>query len=137
LSIPIPASNQPQEHRYFYDDMLPMQGRNIYRLKMTDIDFNTNGGHEVEVYFAGDDIVKLYPNPTSDHVFVDNFSDKSKEITLQWMDVTGKKVATQLIKAQAGNNSLQIDLSELAKGMYVLQVMQGSRLISTNKVNKQ
>lgn len=56
---------------------------------------------------------KVYPNPTSDHIFISGIENLSKSHTLMIYDVTGKKVLESFIAADAA-----IDVSSLKSGVY-------------------
>ena len=61
-----------------------------------------------------DTTVDVYPNPASDKVF---FNSKEKEIEkVQLVDLSGKI----LYKAEVRNQSGSIDLSGIAKGVYLV-----------------
>ena len=63
------------------------------------------------------DQVLIYPNPTQDYLNIQNKSNKIIDKVIV-TDLTGKKVLEQ-------NNSSQLNVEKLAKGMYVLEVVVG------------
>jgi spore coat protein CotH len=66
---------------------------------------------------AGSDVIKLYPNPATDHIIVE--ANGKASITL--IDVTGRKVLEQ-----TGSGKLTVDVSALSAGMYYLSVNGGT-----------
>ena len=66
--------------------------------------------------------MSVYPNPATDHVSVRFYDSKNEEVTLSMIDVSGRVIETQKINAMAGSNDVQIDLSKLAKGTYVMSL---------------
>ena len=69
--------------------------------------------------------ISIYPNPSSDMVFIDgNYS----QLKVVMYDILGKKVINKSI-----TNS--IDISQLEKGVYILQLSDGAKL-TTRKIIK-
>jgi len=66
-----------------------------------------------EVHAA--DHVKMYPNPASSVIFIENLPVNSR---IDIYDITGKKVKTR----HANASSIEIDLNNLQKGMYIFKV---------------
>jgi subtilisin-like proprotein convertase family protein len=65
--------------------------------------------------------LNVYPNPTAGFVNVEFTSAKGNaQITV--MDLSGRVVMQQSQQTQAGQNTVQLDLSKLAKGAYMLNV---------------
>ncbi len=72
-----------------------------------------------------------YPNPASSVLNVDFYADIVESTTIQLLDVTEKIVMMQTINTIAGNNNAMLDVSKLARGIYLLNV--NSENISGNK----
>ncbi len=64
--------------------------------------------------------VRLYPNPTPDGQLSVELSGYRKAATLSVVNTLGQVV--RQLPAQAGNGTTQVDLSELANGVYLLRV---------------
>ncbi len=79
--------------------------------------------------FAANDLIKIYPNPTKDKLYV-NIS--TAESTVSVYDMMGKKVHGQ--KYTAGENV--IDISSFTAGVYVIKAVSGNNT-STLKFTKQ
>ena len=60
-----------------------------------------------------EDNVSVYPNPSSDIIYIET---KTTPSSLQLLDMSGKKVNTQRI------NSKSLDVSDLTAGMYFLVI---------------
>jgi hypothetical protein len=71
--------------------------------------------------YAFDNSLLVYPNPTSG-VLTLSFDAPSSSIDLQLTDVTGKVVISRELKNLAGKHEEELDLSDLANGMYMLRV---------------
>ncbi|MEI2758629.1 MAG: T9SS type A sorting domain-containing protein [Bacteroidia bacterium] len=77
--------------------------------------------------------VSMYPNPASNNVNVEFSTDKNETVKLIITDLSGKVVMQQAFNATVGNNTLQADISHLAKGIYMAQ-LSGSNLMSPQKL---
>ncbi len=64
------------------------------------------------------DEIKLYPNPTNSILNIDNLSS-SQNVTMCIIDVTGKILLSQYIHA---SESLQLNVSDLAQGLYLVEI---------------
>ncbi|WP_298393526.1 T9SS type A sorting domain-containing protein [Flavobacterium sp.] len=74
---------------------------------------------------------RIYPNPTTDIVFIKNDND-DVIINYQLIDVTGKLIATSTNKKQSN----EINLTSLEKGNYILVIQTKSNLTKTFKIIK-
>lgn len=77
--------------------------------------------------------IKMYPNPASSSVNVEFNSDKNETVKLIITDLSGKVVMQQSLNVTVGNNTLQADISQLAKGIYMAQ-LSGNNLMSPQKL---
>jgi hypothetical protein len=68
------------------------------------------------------DALHVYPNPTTGNINIE-FSTLAKgNATVTVMDVAGRTVVSQNITTVEGANNTQLDLSTVAKGIYMLNV---------------
>ena len=74
--------------------------------------------------------VRMYPNPAADKVTIDLQNTSATEICL--MDIYGKTVLRQAV----GGQSEVLDLGNLAKGMYFVQIRNNSKVEATQKLVK-
>ena len=65
--------------------------------------------------FENDNDISIYPNPTKDYIFVKMPSNESK-LTITLFDVLGK----QVLQHSMNRNNMQIDISSLSKGIYII-----------------
>jgi hypothetical protein len=73
-------------------------------------------------------ILKLYPNPGSDAVGVSYFLPQAQAVTFNLMDLTGRKIATELIGAQgSGAQTHWLDTRKLPEGIYFVEMLVGSK----------
>lgn len=67
----------------------------------------------------------LYPNPASSLVIVEVPAIEIKDAQLSLIDLTGKVVIRQ--KVDAGNGKVQLDVSDLPKGLYFVKYENGGK----------
>jgi hypothetical protein len=110
---------------YTFEDLNPAGKKQFYRLKQLDIDRRAKLSNVVVI--SGDKPLKLalvviYPNPSTNfiNVILHSPHDALAEITMT--DITGKVLKRQIEGLGTGSNSVVLDISQFAKGGYVLKV---------------
>ena len=68
------------------------------------------------------ELIKVYPNPTENILFVESIENATTEISYQLFDATGKVVLSNKTTWQAGPNKLTLDLQSYAAGSYYLMI---------------
>ncbi|HWJ28592.1 MAG TPA: MBG domain-containing protein, partial [Flavisolibacter sp.] len=76
--------------------------------------------------------VLVYPNPFSDKVRIDLGSSDASKVQVEVSDLLGKKVYSATL---VNNNNIEVDLSSLVTGVYMVKVTAGNS-ISTHKIIK-
>ena len=66
--------------------------------------------------------VELLPNPVDDELQVKFYSANTKDIQFSILDLTGKILSRQILKAVAGSNIVLFPVSNLASGAYFLKM---------------
>jgi len=74
-------------------------------------------------------IVSIYPNPTTGQIAIELGTIVS-EVLVEIYDVMGKKV----FAATTLENNLQIDISDQPKGIYLVRVVDGGKVVFTEKI---
>ncbi|MCF8243718.1 MAG: T9SS type A sorting domain-containing protein, partial [Saprospiraceae bacterium] len=72
---------------------------------------------------AGLTSLKVFPNPTSNHSFVDFNLKNQMELNIQLLDVNGKLVNLVNREFQAGFNRYELDATGLNTGVYFLRLL--------------
>lgn len=75
--------------------------------------------------------LEIYPNPTRGEVNVSFDAFDSDEVLIRVLDISGKQIMTQTDNHTNGKVNYKLDISELADGVYMLEVSAGS--LKTNK----
>jgi len=104
--------------------------KNYYRLKLVDKDGRFGYSNVININFAADAEVKVYPNPFATFLTI-NAGSTGKNV-VRVLDVNGKLVSRQSF---TGSTTV-LDVSKLAAGSYMVQVNSNDKL-QTFKVQKQ
>tara|TARA_R110000737_G_scaffold61221_1_gene88278 strand:+ start:18945 stop:21116 length:2172 start_codon:yes stop_codon:yes gene_type:complete len=68
----------------------------------------------------------LFPNPAEDELNIQFSVNDNSDVYLVVQDITGKSIRTELIKATTGKNLVMMNTSDLASGMYFMNITQGN-----------
>ncbi len=79
-------------------------------------------------------INSVYPNPATSTVTIGFTSDAPTSYRLIASDVTGRTAVNTKGEATAGRNEISIDVSQLASGIYLLQIDLSGHMLTTKLV---
>lgn len=68
--------------------------------------------------------LKVYPNPATERLYVDGFTDVSFPLTAEIYDLQGRRVLDQTLSSEVAQQG--IELAQLPTGLYVLQLSDAS-----------
>ena len=126
-SLPAAGNSHSREVlTYELFDPAPLPGTSYYRLRMQDFDGTYSYSELRQVIFPstgdGSQSVTVFPNPTSGLINVQlwNSNPVSADLTLELLDALGRRALTRRVTTLLGN--VQLDLSSLPSGVYLLQV---------------
>jgi len=85
-----------------------------YEFMLVDGTLTVNPGTATPIVNAEDSVIKIYPNPTSDYVTIENADGKLISI----FDLIGNTLLT----SKPIGNSVRLDVSTLANGTYILRI---------------
>lgn len=71
--------------------------------------------------------VKVYPNPTTDVLYINYNSKENGRISVNVFDIQGRLLSQQQMYPDPSEQRFSIDTSSLNKGTYVLQLVQGKK----------
>lgn len=116
------AGNSATQRAYYFNDMAPSGATNFYRIK----EFDTYGFSYSNIVAVKMDEkpLQLFPVPAVDILNV-QADGLMKGSIVRVTDALGRTMLEQRLEA-GGNLSFTIDVHALAKGMYVLSVINGS-----------
>ena len=121
---------------YGFTDVRPMPGHNYYRLQQHDIDGHVTYSQVVDVFFGVVGTVKLYPNPVTTLLNVEVNTPKSTVARVRITDAAGRTVQVSDLQLSAGTTTTQIDMHQLADGVYRVALSDGNGLEYSQLVRK-
>jgi hypothetical protein len=129
--------NSTVEKKYSYTDETPLS-ISYYRLRSVDLTGKEATSKVVAVLRNNGKLVlvSVSPIPTTEGVTIDVVAAKQGRLTATITDIVGKIVQTETLNAVEGTNSYQMDLSNVATGVYLLSIHDGESVI-TQRVVKQ
>lgn len=130
--IRIVAKGKPAQNIYSLKDPNVEKGtRYYYRLRSVDKEGTINKDIIEEVMVPGDKfIVKSYPNPVIDKLFVIISGKRSENIQIELMDNIGRR-KQQIVELKDTNKTYEkvsLDMSNLPQGQYYIKVISGQRV---------
>ena len=77
-----------------------------------------------------ENVVSLYPNPTSNNLFIDLNLKKQSSLNIELFNALGQKVISQDFGKRTGFQNLSIDVNELIPGTYILQLVLDTEIVA-------
>ena len=122
-------------NHYEYFDKTPKKGRSFYRVKwMNSNDSFIVSNTEEVLLDEGISGIMVYPNPVEKTLFLEILDDISEKVSVDIITTNG--VFVKSIEVPAGAFRKEIDLSLLARGVYVLVVNYDGKPQKTIRVVK-
>jgi hypothetical protein len=78
--------------------------------------------------------INVYPQPADESFQVEFHNSKADNMILQLYDINGRLIKSINYSSQAGKNNIQIDVSDLMSGLYILKI-KGSHFNETKKIS--
>jgi len=132
------AGNSTTTLNYQSADKAPLEGVSYYRLKQTDFDGQFTYSMIRSVDFNGSTpiLITHYPNPIAETVRFEFTSNSATPSNYVIYDAMGNMVYRGNTSTQPGINNLELDLSKLSSGIYIIKMeVDGTQL--TDKFLKQ
>lgn len=132
--------NSTEINEYSFNDYQYHSPTSYYRLNQIDFDGSATLSNIISLTRSAigtSTVVSMYPNPTQHNVTLSVQVGNAADATITVYDASGKVVLTNTMVCNKGNNSTQLDISSLADGVYIVDVLvQGehikSRLVKTH-----
>lgn len=118
----VAARNGVARNDYSFTDTRPFTGDNFYRLKLVDRNGQFTYSNIIRINFSGTVKPSLQPNPATNMVYLDALEGYKQ---IQVLDITGR----MQIQQQVRNNNEQLDISNLAKGIYTVRIIKEEETI--------
>lgn len=119
------AANRPGVHQYSYIDN-NIESLNVpvvyYRLKQVDVDGKFKYSGIVALSIKKATIVIIYPNPVAEKASITISVGKPEKVQLRLVDNMGRVVKQQQLNLSANSTSLSLDVSDLPKAVYYLEL---------------
>lgn len=117
------AGNTSEPQIYYFKDWQPTSGINYYRLKQVDQDGNFEYHQVIAIEFtrkSNDAGFQFYPTEVGSSLNIRFESPLTMESVLWIVDVTGRTVARMKISTGTQAQILELDMSSLPPGVYLL-----------------
>ena len=126
------TSHTPQ--RYTFLDENPFTGSNYYRLRQVDFDGRATYHEVVAINMATANQVRMLPNPVNDFTTLQLTEVLETESKILIYDMMGKVVFET--RLAAGQSTVEIDLSFLANGAYIIRLELTDSVVSERFVKQ-
>ncbi|HRH49227.1 MAG TPA: T9SS type A sorting domain-containing protein [Panacibacter sp.] len=116
-------------HAYTATDLIPVKGVNYYRIKQVDFDGHVTYSATQSLSFEGTGTTKLalFPNPAKDKVAITLGGIESSAARYYIVGADGKVVRTGSFDKSLGNSVQTLDVSNLARGIYMVKLTDGTK----------
>ncbi len=128
----IAAGNSSTDLNYQFLDKNALVGESIYRLRMVDMDGSCQYSPAVQILLKTDASLTLgqvFPNPASQEIFVELSLPESGAVQTRLLGLDGRIMILQNENLPAGFQTIQLDLSRVADGVYVVEVIQNGQRV--------
>jgi len=120
-------SSSTKNYSYTHIDANPFGGYVYYRLKSVDIDGRYSYSNVLAISFpeVQTKLIRHYPSllQAGELVHIELAADKNKPTNIQWIDASGKIIATNKILLQTGFNQFNVTVPSIAaKGLLLLKL---------------
>ena len=72
----------------------------------------------------------IYPNPATDYTNLTINAAEEGIFNLMIVDMAGKSIQTKKLELTAGENTVNLDLSSITNGVYMVSLNKGSLIIN-------
>lgn len=122
-----------QGRSYSFIDDQP-RTKAFYRLRMIDYDGSQELSDLVVLERNTDGGIHIYPNPAFNTARIQYNSTKPSTVQYSLVDLTGRTLLNGTHDVLPGMNNIELDLSQIAAGMYHIQVSQDGEQLHNQKL---
>ncbi len=136
LSVVKGAGTTSLLQQYSIIDTDPYAGMNYYRLKQVDEDGKFDYSYIRSINFGDGYAISLSPNPVAEGsaVALNIQSENEAELTISIFNALGQLVLQKQMGIENGENQLQVDISQLSKGVYTLHCQEGAGFVDVQQL---
>lgn len=129
-------SNKPID--YVFEHQTPQLGHNYYKLSQTDIDGKQSYYPSIVdlIWSTNGTATNIYPNPANDELHIDLYTTKPQHAQIKLIDMSGRVVKELTSNLQQGANHIQLQIADIASGLYSVQIFENNTLTQVSKVKK-
>lgn len=131
------AGNSTTVQTYGFNDEMPLNRWNYYRLKQLDKDGKFSYSKIASVYFDKGASVTVYPNPVRTSTALEFVTERAGRINMEVYDSKGSLVIKRSINAASGYNKTEVDLSSLSTGIFTLKCYSETNTLGVLKLVKE
>ena len=123
ISMVLAAGNSMVKQTYNFTDIV-LDGNYLYKLGIVDMNAaqTFSPTKKVNIKCKNNDLLNIYPNPTSENLYVEIFSEVNDFATVRMYDLTGKLIYITRKDIEVGVSKLKISMRDLAVGSYMLEI---------------
>ena len=124
---------------FVYDDYSIANNKIYYRIKATDVDGNISYSDIklITNQSSAFEFISINPNPVRGNATLSISSAQNEQIELAILSIDGRELQHKSIQLQNGTNTLNLQTSDLPKGMYFIKGIFPSGQINTIKFIKE
>jgi len=109
-------------NEFTYTDPNVPLGILYYRIKIIDRNDSRSYTKTIVINSKSNSLYTVTPNPAKDFVLITSKEQNSSMVTLKILDTRGQLMMKQAKKAISFNNTLKVDVSTLANGIYYVEI---------------
>ena len=125
---------------YNWTDDNPFNGVSYYRLAQTDYDGTSEIFDPIAVTCESSITgYSVYPNPAIEvlNIDIELTSYQGNDVEIEIMDINGRVIQSQNAQLDRGYNHLEVDLSEIPSGLYMINFAGTKNYIKESRIIKQ
>lgn len=116
------AGNSSTDQSYLFTDVTPLPAGGLYRIAEYDINGRVQYSGIVHLNCSSKDEIKVWPNPVKDIAWISITVNATTIASIRIFDAKGSQVQVQKISLSQGNNLLSINMKNMARGSYYLNL---------------